>query len=430
MFKMWNILVLFVFLALIHSCKKSEDAGVPVVNMVSPAENEQFNVKDTISVIAEISDKNVITGIQVVLVNEDLTPVGKSFYRHPNSNSYKLEMEYPIDDSTLESGDYYILVKAENGQKFKNEYTKIRIVGEALRLEKVIVVTGSGNQHITVSGIDSTQAVAVLFDVSCNYAASAVSSRFQQFYLAGKNIISLRTYSMADNSLEWEVPPGIPAPVHNDNCLYADDNLFVTYNTQYIRGYDNSGDVIFTTNITTHDKPGAVIRLNDYLLVDMQKQNSSGIPELVTYFVKSGIKMQERETQFKVSDFFIHSDNKVFIAANSNNTGQLFVYNIEFDHLEHLTDLTGKLVSSELIDGNRILVSTGNDIYIYDYSTLQLVAFANDIAAVHISYEPLNSELYISSSKELVRYKFPEMQIISSYLFEDTIKNVHLLYNK
>ena len=430
MFKFRSILLLFVFLILNFSCNKDDRTSIPVVEILSPVDNEIFNVSDTIQVIAIINDEREIRNIQVVLVNEDFTPVAKTYIRYPNSNNYNLEMEYPIDDSTLESGDYYILVKAENESKFKNEYRKIKIVGEPLKLEKVMIVTGEGYQHISVNEIDSSQTVVHLFDVNCNYTASAVSSRFQQFYLAGKTLISLRTFSVADNSVEWEVPPGIPAPIHNDNCLYADECLFATYNSQYIRGYDNAGNVVFTTNITSHDKPGAIIRLNDYVLVDMQKQNSAGTPELVTYYVNSGIKLQIRQTQFEVSDFFRYSENRVYISANSSETGQLFLYNIEFDQLEHLADLPDKIVSSEIIDADRVLLGTESDIYIYDYSTMQLVLFLSDVSAVNIKFEPLGSYLYLSSPKEIKMFKFPQMILQDTFLFEDTIKNVHLLYNK
>jgi hypothetical protein len=430
MFKIRNILFLFVFILLIFSCNKDENGSIPVVDVLSPAENDIFSISDTIPVIATIRDERLITNVQVVLVNEDFTPVAREYNLHPNSNSYDLDLSYVIDGNSLESGTYYILVKAKNESKFKNVYREIEIKGEPLRLEKILVVTGEGEQHISVSGIDSSHTVSLLFNVDVEYAASCISSQFQQFYLAGKTLVDLRTFSLDDNSAEWDIPLGMTPPIHNDNCLYADEYLFVTYNSLYIRGYDNNGDVVFTTNVTSHDKPGAVFRLNDYVLVDMQKQNSAGSPELVTYYVESGIEMQTRQTQFEVVSFFRHTDKKVFITANNSNTGQLFSFNIEPGVLEHLSDLTGKIVSSDIIDANRILLGTESDIYIYDYSTMQLVQFMADIEVVEISYDALNSDLYLSSSTEVKKYKFPEMMLENTYSFGDTIKNVHLLYNR
>ncbi len=430
MFKIRSILFLFVFILLNPSCNKDEETSIPVVDVLSPAENDIFSVSDTIPVIATIRDERLITNVHVVLVNEAFTPVAKEYNLHPNSSSYDLDLSYVMDENSLESGTYYILVKAKNESKFKNAYRKIQIKGEPLNLEMILVVTGEGEQHISVSGIDSSQTVSLLFNVDIDYAASCINSQFQQFYLAGKTLIELRTFSLDDNSVEWDIALGMTPPLHNDNCLYADEYLFATYNSQYIRGYDNSGYVVFTANITSHDKPGAVFRLNDYVLVDMQKQNSAGSPELVTYWVKSGIEMQARQTQFEVVCFFRHTDKKVFITANNSGTGQLFSFNIELGVLEHLSDLTGKIVSSDIIDANRILIGTESDIFIYDYSTMQLVPFMADIEVVNIRYEALNSDLYLSSSKEVKKYKFPEMMLENTYSFEDSIKNVHLLYNR
>ncbi len=430
MISLRNIVFLLTLLIAAYSCNKENDTSIPVINILSPTENETFSASDTIAVIAKIVDERKITNIQVVLVNEDFTPISKSYFFHPNSNSYDLNMPYPLDDDIMQSGSYYILIKAENESKFKNAYRKIQIQEVPVALKKVLVVSGQGQQQIKISSIDSSQTISLLFDVDCIYAASSVSSLFQQFYLAGKNLIDLRTFSLSDSLVEWEIPKIIPSPIHNDNCLWFDDYIFATYNSQYIRGYDNNGSIIFTTNITTHDKPGALFRLNNYLIVDMQKQNSAGAPELVTYFIQSGIKMQSRQTQFKVSGFYKHSEKKIFISANNSGSGQLFMYNIEFDELEHLADLTEELVSSDIIDSDRILLCTENDIYIYDYSTLQLVLFMPDVETVNIRFEPLSSNLYLSSSLELRKYKFPQMILLNTFLFEDTIKNVHLLYNK
>ena len=429
MFNFRNILFLLAILILILSCYKDEPESIPEIKIYAPAENELFGVSDTIPVQAMIIDERIISNVQVVLVSEDFTPVAKTYSFHPNSTEYNLDMNYYTEDVTLEDGNYYILVKAENESKFKNKYTKIRIAGESLRLEKVVVVSGSG-ENITVNGIDSTQTASVLFSIDCNYAASDVSSRLQQFYLAGKIIVDLKTFSMPDYSVDWSIEPVMTPPLHNDNCLYAGDYIFATYNLLYIRGYDSEGGVVFTTGITSHDKPGAVIRLNDYVLVDMQKQNTSATTELVTYYFASGIKTQSRQTQFEVSGFFRHSDEKVFITANNGNAGKLFIYNVKFDAIEHLADLPGRIVSSDLIDSDRVLIGTENDLYLYNYSTLQLISFMDNIAVEHISFEALNSDLYISSAKELRRFRFPEMQLKNTYLFEDTIKNVHLLYNK
>jgi len=430
MFKLRNILLPVIFILSTPSCNKDEEITIPVVDVISPVDNKIFNVTDTVPVLAEINDKRVITHVQVGLVNENFTPVAKVYNSYPDSKSCHLDIQYVLDDNTLESGTYYILVKAENGQKFKNVYRKIRLRGEAVKLEKIIVVTGEGGQHIRINAIDSSQTVSHMLDINCNYAASAISNRFQQLYIAGKSLISLRAYSLLDYSIEWNLQMGILPPIHNDNCLYADEYLFATFNSQHIRGYDENGSVVFTTDITSHDKPGAVFRLNDYVIVDMQKQNSVGTPELVTYYVKSGIKMQSRQTQFEVSEFFRQLDNKVFIIANSNSKGQLFIYNVEFDVLEHLADIQGKIVSSDRIDDNRLLVGAETMIYIYDYSTMYLVPFMEDIAATNITFEPLNSKLYISSLKEINKYTFPEMFLESTFLFENPIKNVHLLYNK
>jgi len=143
-----GLIILFI---LSSSCKKEEENKLPVITVISPLENSTYNVASKIPVEAEIEDDKLIESISVVLVDENLKPVMDSKSYFPNSKSFSLLDDYHISDLSLNSGDYYMKIRANDEQSFKNEYIQIYIEGIPRFLDKVIVLTTAGNISILFS---------------------------------------------------------------------------------------------------------------------------------------------------------------------------------------------------------------------------------------------------------------------------------------
>ena len=121
-------LIISLLIIIITSCKKEVNSD-PQIVIISPTENQQFNVLDTIQVKCIVCDDNGIENIKTVLVNESLIPVLNpvNYYPQTENKNIDLEILYPLDDIHLESGKYFILVRAFDGTHFKNKYVSINL---------------------------------------------------------------------------------------------------------------------------------------------------------------------------------------------------------------------------------------------------------------------------------------------------------------
>ncbi len=163
----WLVLLpaIIVCLFFLLSCKKDLDTQHPVIVYQSPTVLQEFEVLDIISVIAEISDDRIIESVKVELVNKEFSPILPAVVLYPKSANYHLDIEYPIEDVYIESGEYYMHIRAEDGTNFKSQYQLVKIIGIPRQFEKLIVLTYQNFNKIRVSEIDKLDNLNFLFDI-------------------------------------------------------------------------------------------------------------------------------------------------------------------------------------------------------------------------------------------------------------------------
>ena len=148
----FSLLIFTTFLILLVGCKKEKDTHIPVITYYSPQHNQAFNVLDTVLVEALITDQKMITSVKVNLTNEEFITVSEARSFSPNTNSYELKTKLAIDDEALESGTYYVLIRADNGDNFKNKYQQILIQGTEQEFVQLLAVTDGGFMTLKVMG--------------------------------------------------------------------------------------------------------------------------------------------------------------------------------------------------------------------------------------------------------------------------------------
>ena len=422
-------IIISVLLVIVLSCKKEEDTQHPVITIYSPAINRQFDVLDTILVEAAITDDIKIISVKVVLVNEEFIPVLDAFYYYPDASSYQINLNYPIDDYSLENGIYYIHIRADDGLNYKNEYQKIQINAIHREFEKILVLTRKNSNYIEVSGIDTSQNINTLFEINGDYAGSEVSSMYQQLYIAGRNQININAYNLDNYELEWKLDVIPYDPIHSFNCLYYDEYLFSSFCYLYIRGYDNYGTQIFNSWIDEFDLPARIFRHNDLILVDKQSK-IGGSTYISTYYFISGVEKQKLFSTYKVVEFFSYDTENVIIVANTYEHGTIKLYDPYQNILTEMQSTLDIIISSVKIDQENILIGTENDIYLYNFSQFSLNNILPGKVAYGLRYNEVNKNIYVIGSKKIEIFNYPGMILQNTYTHSDTILNVLLLYNK
>lgn len=408
---------------------KKKDTSHPIITYISPPENQIYSIYDTIPIEATITDDQTINYIRTQIVNEEFNPALPAHFRYPSTSSFHLVVDYPIEDAFLKSGNYYIEIRAEDGTNFKNQYQKIFIKEIPPELEKIIAITLKDIQKLEVLEIEPGNMASPMFEVSGDFASSAINTRYKQLYIAGTQLTNLLAFDLETYNIDWSLNPEPPFPIHAFDCLYYDQNLYSTFEYLWIYGYNNYGQVKFSNSISEAGTPSRPYKFRNLLLVDVQN-SSPGKTYLGTYYLQTGNEKQRLQTNFKVVEFFKWDDENVMMVANGSGLGEIKLYDPYENVITSITSMQQEIICAEKTDSNKIIIGTDNQLYLFSYYPPLLNPILPGKNALRLRYDALNHQLYMSGTNYIEKVTYPEMVYQNSIFFSDSILNFHLFYNK
>jgi hypothetical protein len=422
-----TVLQIAIIPIILTSCHKEGTDPAPEIVLHSPAKHQVFNVLDTIWVSGQLHDDKKLTAIKVVLTDPGFNPVHKAFYFYPSGNQFSLDFSYPLDNINLKGGKHYLQIRAEDGVNFRNFYQEISLTEVPQELHRIIVLTSPQNGTIRVTAIDNSDQIDQLAIIQGDYAGSEISSAHRQLYIAGKTHLNLLAFDLSNHNIAWQLSAYPPFPLHRGNCLYFDQTLFATFFHQYILGYNTSGNIVFNASVEDADSPSRIGRSGNYVIADIQKQNSE-LPYIMTLFHQTGAEKQRVQTNFQVVEFHFVSSNTVVITANNHDNGLILTYQIEQNLLFTEHSISCQINCSVKTDENNFLIGTDDAILHYSYDLNQNIVLNPNEGAKRIVYDLPGSRIYSVWENSILVYQYPQMQYQKTFPFSDTILNLHLQY--
>jgi len=417
------------FISLLLSCQKEKVDSIPEITIYSPVENQVFDVWDTIQIDADISDKINLISVKVGLVNQELISVQPAVYLYPQSPSFKLRIDYPISETNLVSGEYYLLIKANNEFNYRNNYQKIFINELPRQLDKIIVLTEKNLNLIGVFSVTETDPATILFDIEGDFAASESDSKNKRLYVAGLNQFNLLTYDFETFELVWQKDVFPPLPLHVSDCLYFDEELYASFASYYIYGYRYDGSLVFNTSVEEGILPSRLFKFNEFVLADLQSK-TGGNNFLSTYYQVTGAEKQRLIIHFKVVEFFSADDDNLLICANENNNGLLKMYDPYGNILTDLLNVPGTIICCVKLSETDFLIGSNNGNFLLSLNPASLNPVLPEIVPYRFRFDPLNQKIYSSEPNLINVISYPAMTVQNTFTLTDSILNFHLIYNK
>lgn len=422
------VLFLSPFLFLL-SCEQEPENLFPVIDISSPVLNQHFIIPDTIHIEANITDDQGLTKIKVGLVNDQFISVLTSYYLSLEGKNYHLSMDFPITDSSLETGDYYLLIRAEDETEFKNEYIKIHITAIPLEFEKLVVLTQPSPSLVKVSSVSKDGQFNSILDVYTDYSSSEVDSKSRLLFIAGINLFDITSINLDEKEIKWQRNTFPPLPMHAPYCMCFNEYLYISYATNFIYGFRSDGSMVFNTTIEENKLPSRILKYNEYLLADLQSK-TGGFNYLATYYLATGSERQRMQNSYSVVDFYDAGEINALIIANGNEEGRIGVYDPDENVETLLLELPEKINFSLKITDNEYLVGTSQKNYLFNLNSLSLNEVLNGMTFTLMRYEPLSDKIFAAGDKEMYMISYPEIQIQNTIMFSDSILNLHLFYNR
>ncbi len=421
------MLLLILLFAGFLSCRKNVDKIDPVIEITLPHANGLFNALDTIHITASVRDNEIITSVRVSVVFSNHTSLLPDRYFYPGKPEFYVDLRFSLDDPYIESGDYYIMIRAGDGHNEKNAFQPIRINGIPKEILSYYVPVKQTAYSTLINVLKTDLSLDSSLTLGESHCLSALDSRAGLYFQIDEEPSNINAYTLSNFMPEWIVLGAMPYPQFYD--LKVDRGLFVCTANGDIWGYDPSGSFFFQTQ-RMEDFSVETFDMNDIYLVSENLSRSGQTRFLVIYYRSTGFEKNKFLINQDVVEF-LHGSDAFIVLSNKGADILVSDLNPENNIMTELNILYNtSLTDAVKINDDKYLLATHKDIYIYERYLNRLSLFLEGVVADRISYEPLGSFIFAISGNQLDQYSYPGGGLVNSVSFEDEVLDFHVRYNK
>jgi hypothetical protein len=417
---------------LLWGCKTEETEGpLPDIQIAKPSNNQYFVYSDTVVVKAQIHHQQTIDYVRVAVVDDQsatVLPV-KMFY--PVDKEFSLETTFILDNLLLESGHLSINIRAGSANGLSNEWVGINYTGAMKSMKSLLVVTKNPGAGYTVRDIIPGGDESGRFSFNGDYSGSAVCSKYQQFFKTGSVIDNLSTWDLRVNQISWTVQAVPAPPLPYFTTVYSDNNeVFYASREALISGYSTTGINTFRSKLFTNGYFTSIFRYKTWLIAFFDTFNSA-VNKLVIFNYPGGTVFREAELTGTIVSMSDSGDDGPILFMNNDQQSAVFKYSFGMNSLIKLKDFPQGIINQvSMPDIQDAYLAFTDGIYWYRPATASLVKILPVDHASDLAYDPITGELFVAYGKVAERYILPDFQPMQSWLLNDSIVNIHLLYNK
>jgi len=425
------LLYAIILLSAMGGCKGNEDYGYPEIAVAQPLPGSIFENGDTIKFQATCTDKNKLTTIELILVDQDNKPVLPLVSITPNKNPFSLQGDYVITDLMLPSGKYYLNFKAYNGENMTNKFVEIQTSELAMEMLYPIVVTHSENDTWGAYRFTKENNWIKFISNTGDYSGCAINSAESQFYMCGNSISNLSSVKVPEGLLQWNVKP-----VYHQSqrwfqgITFRFPTLYVSCAEGNIRGYNKLGKEIYKSESFPNAEPHHIAITNNFVVAEFVDAFSTD--RFLVAFHNPGGKMFS--SKFYSGDVvgLIHTTgDKCLVLCNKNGQGSIMQYDASDNTLSILHPFyDGIFVALAKMDSDNYIISSNSGVYHYRLSNNSLITLVLESKNATIACDNTSQQFYVCSGKEMQVYNFPIPVLLEKIQLPDSIVDLHLVFNK
>lgn len=437
-FSVRKVLPLLVISALLFACNKDEDDEPPVIRLSAPTENTVHDALSAIDVRAEITDNEKIVSVSVWLANSDLTPVDRTVGFKPNAKTYSLNTSYELENIQLESGQHYLVVRAQDENGESKDQVSI-IINEVPREQRGLVFIGLPNGSVAneeVFKIDAgfQQIEQVKRLASGTTAGSTVSSYYQQMVVGFEDNRGVQAFDLGSFEVNWSRSE----PMQIKHLSLHNETTYVTGKEQEVLAYDHAGAQIFTVFREDNDFYRSLNLLpHADRVFAVEESIGSGKPRFAAYFT-TGFLEEWKEIDIEIERMFPYDEERLLLFANGSggNSGRIYQFTIDgFGFWEASQSLSsGRIRDVAQVSAEQYVIAHDNGMYLYNAATNSVVLVLNGIIANQVLYDPINNEVMmlrtVNDRIEAYAYSISGLTLLRSFEAGFPVREMHLWYNR
>ncbi len=408
------------------SCQKT-DEQVPFIQIEQPS-GGSYSVLDSIRVVAQISDNEIITRVSVYVINESNQRISTPTSLYLNQKNYNLNILHTIDNLYLSSGSYYLVVEAWDEQNEKKSYIPIQIGAIERQLTDIIIIEGDLISTKIISIYQRNQVLKVIAEPYQCFLYNPYAKQYH--FLSTQGILS--AYQSSNWEKKWTVDQlKDPSHVYTGQLKYENNLTFVSNFRGAIAGYGPTDKVIWQANTS-----GNQAQISDFIFTE----NNILVSMLSFAIGYDVVEQLNRGTGAYVRSFDINFTPKR-ICPIDQDLNIVFgnYYNqaraCSLSTLYNLVWPVGDFGSAHLEDAFKVtdyqyLVALDHKIIEYHITSQMqrtLDTCSNDIK---FFYEPLNQKVFYVDGSQIKISNHPQTGHQLYYSHTHEIKDLIFVYNK
>jgi len=422
--------LIFVLFGLI-SCSEEQDEISPRVIVSSPFENESFQSTDTIGVTAIINDNEQVTSVDIELLDLDFNLVGRKESFLVTGSTVNFRQSYPINGLFLESGDYYLAIRASDGNNVGSGFVKIRVTGVPRELEGTIVITKEFNQTTVFYNL----ANETDFQIRLNFFSDIVGAglNYCQDILvtaggeAGDAIFFELGEFSAINSLTGFGNGGL---AFFSTVAFSKDigRFFVAESEGVVRVFDENASQLLAFNALAENIPQEIFGSSEGYFIE-EKEIDSPVTVLSHYSFQ-GLLFDVYLVSGAIRAFFDLSFTEKFVWVDNPAGFELRLLNLTNKGMS----LAYQRIDSRLHDVIRVehdifILSTSEGLFRYNFSNGGISPINESAPEGDLYYDDLNGLIYLVTGTEITIFTILGNQL-GGLEFDQEIVFVGFDYNR
>ncbi len=423
-------IVLIAMLVILSSCKKEEDGEAPIVTILSPSENDIFNYGESIPIQVKVSDNEKIDRVIIEILDAQNAKFLSTVQLQGNSSSQTFDATIMQDDLYLESGSYYIRVKASDGRNDAFDFQDIQINAAAKTLNRIFLVKDSGNGQCSIDSLNSSG----IFPAT-TYAHSAdfsfADTKQNDLVIASNDEQTLGSYDLPLFYLE------------TSHDLDIDGGEIMTAQAQDKNGWNNylgfsDGDIsVLTENglyqnavFAANDDPIQQLLITDQFIISYA-ESSNGVFRTLSNYLRSSGSLQNSISSNVVITGMIETDDSNRLLLSVDDDGQpLMYYNIATNAFNDVFTFMENSAANGIwkANGQNYYVAHSSGLTYYNTSTGSYQVYPI-FGVKDVKYEPVTNRTFVVTSAGVSAYSENLSTLLFSHPVID-IKDLVFWYNK
>lgn len=416
--------------ALLVSCNDDDEIPSPRVFMELPIENQLIFSVDTVTVKATVVHEVGIEWVEVELVNSEFSPVsGKARYLMTGTNVL-VELPLILDQPLLESGTFYVAVRASDGIKIGSGFRKVQLSAVPRTLDDVMVGTRTTfNLGVWAAPPGAEWQPVLNKPIDCK--GMALNYRQNILAVAGGELGNLDFHETEGfsviNSLQGFGLPSLPffLGVHYSRQF---EEFSVLLREPRLRTFTRNAAGLTGYGLIPDHLPSRVFTALDHYFV--MESPISQPNQLLVQYSRPGLRMAIFEFGGPVIGLFEQNSNALFIWENHPNGCRLRTLNFGNQLISNIFERAGEvLIDVVRLNTNTFAFLTDAGLYRYNYLMGSTTVLNNGIVAERLFYEEISQHYYLANANELTVLNANGGQV-ESHTFPSEVFWVGFNYNR